>query len=127
MERDISDLQRKKEAIQCNAQLDKIQHTELETLNNDNSVVIQSVDKGGALVILDKDAYNQEIVRKLRNYTFFRKLHGNPITQLKTKVHGCLNDLLERGEMTQHEHSFMLVNSPITPVFYTLPKYIKTY
>lgn len=75
VERDTSDLYN----------LTKTQHTELETLNNDNSIVIQSADKGGALVILDKDAYNQAIVKQLRSYTFYQKLHGNPVTELKTK------------------------------------------
>lgn len=44
VERDMSDLQRQK------------RDTELETFKNYNSIVIQSAHKGGALVILDRDA-----------------------------------------------------------------------
>ena len=60
-------------------------------------------------MIPDRDAYNQEIMRQLNNNTFYRKLHGNSLTELKTKVRGCLNDLLERGEITEDKILFSLV------------------
>lgn len=90
-------------------------------------IVIQSADKGGALVILDRSAYNREAMRQLSNSLFYCKLQGNPITDFKTKVHDCLNELLKKGEITKDECTFMLVNSPVTPVFYTLPRIHKDY
>ncbi len=41
------------------------QHNQLKDLKNDKSIVIQNADKGGALVILDWAAYNQEATRQL--------------------------------------------------------------
>lgn len=100
---------------------------ELKSLKNNKSIIVQSADKGGALVILDKGAYEQEIRRQLNDTAFYHKLDKNPVVEIKTRVHSCLQDLLEREEITRKEYDFMIVNSPITPVFYTLPKIHKAY
>jgi len=39
----------------------------LEALRNDKSAVFQSADKGGAVDILDRHAYESEIQRQLSN------------------------------------------------------------
>ncbi len=38
-----------------------------------------------------------------------------------------IGPFLEMGEITKSEYNFMVVDFPITPVLYTLPKIHKTY
>lgn len=38
-----------------------------------------------------------------------------------------MDSLLQIGEITKQEHAFMVVDFPVTPVLYTLPKIHKTY
>ncbi|KAL7382914.1 hypothetical protein ABVT39_001599 [Epinephelus coioides] len=127
VERDISNLLSKKRQYKIRHNLTKTQHMELKALKNDESIIVQSADKGGALVIPDKGAYEQEIRRQLNDTAFYSKLDKNPVAEIKTRVHSCLQDLLEREEITRKEYDFMTVNSPVTPVFYTLSKIHKAY
>ncbi len=62
--------------------LTKTQPDELKILNEDKSLVVQSAGKGGAIVILDQDAYDQEVKRQLSKTTFYRKLDHNPVADI---------------------------------------------
>lgn len=42
-------------------------------LKKDLSIVIQSADKGGAVVVLDRQNYEFEIQRQLSNSVFYKK------------------------------------------------------
>ncbi len=90
---------------------------QLDTLKNETSIVIQSADKGGALVILDS-AFQQEIMRQLRNDTFCWKLQGNPVSELKTKAHKCLSELLKE--------KLLNINTPICWLTYLSHHFLHT-
>ena len=127
VEQDITKLLGRKREYKINHNLTKIQHMELETLRKDESLVVRSADKGGACLIMDRDAYDREILGQLADTKFYRKLPKNPTTELTTKVHACLYDLKEKGQITNDELNYMVVKSPIKPVFYTVPKYHKPF
>ena len=48
-------------------------------------------------------------------------------TDLKQQIGKTLDLLIEMTEITKPEHSFMVVDFPVTPVLYSLPKIHKTY
>uniref|UniRef100_A0A673AUF8 Reverse transcriptase domain-containing protein n=1 Tax=Sphaeramia orbicularis TaxID=375764 RepID=A0A673AUF8_9TELE len=74
-------------------------------------IVIKSADKGGAIVILDRSAYVNEVQRQL---TFKEKI--------KMKL-----DHLENNDITKTEYTFMTVEWPVVPVLYNLPKIHQKY
>ena len=51
--------------------LDREETLSLKTLKNNNSIVIKSADKGGAIVIMDKEAYINEANRQLQNTKYY--------------------------------------------------------
>lgn len=51
-------------------------------------MVIQSADKGGAIVIMDRTAYDMEIQRQLSNMIFYNKLNRNPTQEFKQRIRG---------------------------------------
>ncbi len=77
---------------------------ELESLNKDLSIVIQSADKGGAVVILDRKDYAFEIQRQLSNSAFYKKLSMNPLAHFKTSVHNTLQLFVDSGLWTKGEY-----------------------
>ncbi len=127
MERDVTIILNKKREDKVRSNLTKEQFDELRNLREDKSLVIQSADKGGAIVILDWDAYDQESKRQLPNTTFYKTLDCNPISVARKQTHSRLDTLLEQGEITKSEHTFVMVESLITPVFSTLPKHLQTH
>ncbi len=100
---------------------------ELESLKKDLSIVIQSADKGGVVVILDRKDYAFEIQRQLSNSAFYKKLSMNPLAHFKTSVHNTLQLFVDSGLWTKGEYEYMCVEHLITPVLYTLPKIPKQY
>lgn len=127
VERDVTAIFKHKREYKVADNLNKEQRDALNTLKQDTSVVIQSADKGGAIVILDRTAYDQEVRRQLSNTVFYQKLNCNPTKDFKTRIHTKLNVLQEQNMITKKEHAFMTVNFPTMPVFYILPKIHKAF
>uniref|UniRef100_A0A8C6V001 Uncharacterized protein n=1 Tax=Neogobius melanostomus TaxID=47308 RepID=A0A8C6V001_9GOBI len=103
------------------------QRLELKTLKEDKSIVIKGADKGGAIVILNRSPYINEVQCQLNNTNFYRKLDHNPTLEFKNRIRGKLDQLLENEDLTKQEHTFMTVDNPVIPVLYILPKIHKTY
>lgn len=70
---DVSLLLHKKREYKVAHNLTKEQRHELKTLQKDKTVIILSVDEGGAMVILNCSAYDREIQRQLNNTIFYKK------------------------------------------------------
>lgn len=89
--------------------------------------MIQSADKGGAIVIMDRTQYDQVIRNQLANTVFYKKLECNPTKTFQRRIDDLLNSLFQQDMITKQEKTFMTVEFPITPVFYILPKIHKTF
>lgn len=60
------------------------------------------------------------------NTTFYRKHSANPTADFKRQIQAQLDHFLEIGEINKSEYSFMTVEFPIIPGFFTLSqKYTK--
>lgn len=85
-------------------------------------MVIKPADKGGSIVVMDTQYYDQEIYRQLQNQSFYTKLRGDPTNNFKKEIYDSLQTFLLRGDVTNKEFEFLKVDYPITPVIYILPK-----
>lgn len=106
VEKDVSLLLGKKKECKVANNLTKDQRMELNSIKKDKTLVIQSADKGGAIVIMDRVAYVGESNRQLSNTTFYKKLSHNPTLDFKLQIKNKLDLLLETEEITK----------PVTPV-----------
>ena len=95
VEKDVSMLTNRRKRYQVSDNLSQEQHDEFKKLKEDKTVVIQSADKGGTIVILDRVTYDQEPLRQLANTRFYKKLESNPIADTEKRIHNVLNGLLE--------------------------------
>lgn len=127
VERDIYTVLKNKADYKVADNLDREQRDELRNLKEDKSLVIQSADKGGAIVIMDRTQYDQEIRNQLANTVFYKKLECNPTKTFQRRIDDLLNSLFQQDMITKQEKTFMTVEFPITPVFYILPKIHKTF
>uniref|UniRef100_A0A8C5PH59 Helix-turn-helix domain-containing protein n=1 Tax=Leptobrachium leishanense TaxID=445787 RepID=A0A8C5PH59_9ANUR len=100
-------------------------HTEMLALNHlikDNEVVIKPADKGGGVVILDRQQYLSEIQRQLQDVDTYEKLPSDPSLIIANKYRSHLTKGVDLGILNNHEHDFLLPKCPIIPVIYVLPK-----
>lgn len=57
----------------------------LKRLTADDSIVIRHADKGGIVVVLDSETYNQEALHQLSDTHIYQPLTSNPISPFKKK------------------------------------------
>ncbi|CAB1351377.1 unnamed protein product [Coregonus sp. 'balchen'] len=82
----MSQILNKKREYRVYNNLPKEQRQALEDLKNDSNA-----DKGGAVVLLNRDDYVNEIWGQLNNTTFYQKLSRDPTPPFKDEIHCKLN------------------------------------
>jgi len=104
--------------------LDREETLSLKTLKNNNSIVIKSADKGGAIVIMDKEAYINEANRQLQNTKYYRKIDEPIYPENTMKINLILDDLFHRRKIEKKEYDYLRADSETarTRLFYLLPK-----
>ncbi|CAJ0930163.1 unnamed protein product [Ranitomeya imitator] len=94
----------------------------LKNLQEDRTIIIKPADKGGALVMMDKNKYVAEITRQLSDDSIYQPLDRDPLPGIRQKIETILHHYTVRGVVDQKTCEFLQNPNPITPVFYTLPK-----
>jgi len=89
----------------------------LKTLRNDDNIVILKVDKGGAIVIMDKEDYNLKMRDHLYNSGSYTKLQHNRISKIIKEVKKVVN----KSNLDDHLKKKLIPCSEITPIIYGLP------
>lgn len=98
------------------------EHEALKSLSEDTGIVIKPADKGGAVVIMNKNDYLKEGQRQLTDETFYRKLAADPTMQFEAEIIDALKSLLRDGNITHAMYKAMLPQNSKPGHFYLLPK-----
>jgi hypothetical protein len=85
------------------------------------NVVITQADKGNSTVVLDKQEYEEKLVRVTETETFM-KLKKDPTEAEARKVTKLLTECEKRGEISREERLRLTVKAPRCPVLFGLPK-----
>ncbi|XP_071986734.1 uncharacterized protein [Engystomops pustulosus] len=96
--------------------------TALLHLMSNREIIIKPADKGGAVVIQDKNKYINEILSQLSDTTIYHKLERNPTGRITTAIQKTLDKYNTLGIIDWDVRTFLTKINPITPVIYTLPK-----
>ena len=96
-----------------------IQRTALHDLKGNNDIVIKPADKGGSIVVMDKDNYMKETCAQLHNGRFYQKIDNDPTPTITNKLNLLINEL----QPNLHNDVLRLIPShPCPAKFYTFPK-----
>ena len=101
----------------------------LKSLSSRTEIVIQNADKGGKIVIMNRNDYIKECENNLSNEEFYTKLTEDPNIEYATEIGKVVNKLKEENLISDNELKFLTENldSPRTPIFYGLPKIHKLF
>ncbi|KAJ1166052.1 hypothetical protein NDU88_006462 [Pleurodeles waltl] len=94
----------------------------IESLKNDENIVIKKSDKGENIVILSRDDYLKEGLRQLQDKESYSVVDKNEMLIAKKKVFEKLDEWKESGLIEWEEDQFLKVEFPITAAIYFLPK-----
>lgn len=98
--------------------ISKAEFEALKSLNNNPNVVVLKADKGGGVVILDRDDYKKKMLDHLCNSGSYRKLNKNPIKKVSKAVALAIKSI-RSVSLLSHK---LIESNPLTPRIYGLPK-----
>ena len=94
----------------------------LNRLRSNDNLIIKPADKGGAIVLIDKQDYINEGLRQLNNPQFYREVRRDPTTKTATDISKFLSNLKEKKLLPPHHINFLTPKNCRTSLFYLLPK-----
>lgn len=92
-------------------------------LKNNEKIVIKPADKGGAVVIMDKEAYKAEAYRQLNNEFYYKPIERPLANKTAPKINKIISDLQCTGCISDKQAEYLWAKPPTHPrPFYLLPK-----
>eukprot|EP00079_Xenopus_tropicalis_P034390 XP_017948161.1 PREDICTED: uncharacterized protein LOC108646244 [Xenopus tropicalis] len=94
----------------------------LKSLERDENIVIRKADKGGQIVILDRNDYFKEAHRQLSDSTTYKLLEKNPTASFQQELDILVQEALMFKVIDDKLASFFKIENPKTAIFHYLPK-----
>ena len=94
----------------------------LVELKKDQSRVILTADKGVAIVIMDKEDYQEKAKALLEDQGTYKALKTDPTGRLKSKMINLLKKIKSEGGIDDILYKKLYHTGAVTPKFYGLPK-----
>ena len=94
----------------------------IKELKEEQSRVVLTVDKGVAMVIMDKKKYTDKAIGLLSDTNTYRTISKDPTNKLKNKLIGILNDIKPTGGCKDSTYCKMYPTCAVPSKFYGLPK-----
>ncbi len=94
----------------------------LSDLMSDSDIIIKSADKGGALVLLNREDYLSEAYRQLNNPSDYCRIPVDPSKCYYSKIKRILNQAVSAGHLERKHIHILLPENSKPGRFYLLPK-----
>ena len=94
----------------------------LVELKKDQSRIIPTVDKGVAIVIMDKEDYQEKSKALLEDQGTYKVLKSDPTSRIKSKLISLLKKIKTEGGIDDTQYKKMYPTGAVPPTFYGLPK-----
>ena len=116
------DLHRMKYRQPRKKNLTREEYHSIKSLRNHPDIIIKPADKGSAIVIQDKHNYVAEGERQLQNEQFYEETQTDLTGEVIHGVNLFVNNVLQRGQITQKTSTYLTTDIDRTQQFYLLPK-----
>ena len=80
------------------------------------------VDKGVAMVVMDRDDYTDKAQALLADTTTYKTITKDPSNKLKYKLSQMLRDIKNQGGLSDYNYRKVYLSSAVASNFYGLPK-----
>lgn len=98
----------------------------LNDLTNNKQIIIKQADKGGSIVVQNRDDYLKEAHRLLADTHTYMKLTSDPLPSFQVELKLLVEKAWQNGVLNDNEKKFLLPSQCSTPHFYHLPKVHKS-
>ena len=98
------------------------EHRTRKELREDQSRVVLTVDKGVAVVVMDKQDSTDKALTLLTDTSTYRIINKDSTTRLKNKHTNTLREIKQTGGLSNSTYWKVYPTSAVPPKFYSLPK-----
>lgn len=103
--------------------LSRAERDALQSLKQDQEIIIKPADKGGAVVVMNKTLYKQEGLRQLNNAFYYRKLDYPVFPGNVSKINRILHRIFNKDLISAKQLSYLRATDfDKQRYFYLLPK-----
>ena len=102
--------------------LSKEGYKSIKSLRNNSDIIIKPADKGSAIVILVKQYYINEGEKQLHKNQFYEETETDLAGEVIHRVNPHVNNMLQRGQISQNTSNYLTTDLDRTQQFYLLPK-----
>jgi len=104
------------------------ERTAITNLKHNTNIIIKPADKGGSVVIMDRELYKAEGLRQLQNDKYYREIAQTTAASTSNKINEIIATLRDKGSISEKQYAFLRTTPPTTNrPFYLLPKVHKTH
>lgn len=96
----------------------------IQSLIEDDSIIIKQADKGGTIVILDKEHYKKLVLEQLNNGHFYREIEECEVSKTMNKIKRFTKKF--ENHLTEKEMDYLVNFETKNSNFYGLPKIHKS-
>ena len=93
----------------------------LSSLQKRDDIVVKPADKGGAVVVWDRDLYIQEALKQLHKKDHYQKVENHSALKDTKKIAKIINDLIKENRLPVTAR-LLIKQQPRESIFYLLPK-----
>ena len=94
----------------------------LKDLTSDETIVIKPADKGGKIVVMNKEDYEGECLRQLSDETYYQKVPKRKFDEIQREIKAKVSYYSQRGLIDQEIAEKLYNPKARIPPFYTIPK-----
>ena len=95
----------------------------LRWLRSNTDIVIKSADKGGSVVVMDRDLYETEALRQLNNSKYYMPIDDSLFLHNGSLINSIIDKLYDEDRISRRQHEFLSSKPPArNRYFYLLPK-----
>ena len=97
-------------------------HRGIKELEKNKGIIIRPADKGGAIVVLSREYYYEELDNQLKDTNTYIKLKGNPTREYKEELAYLVYRGRQKGVLNKREYKYLVTDTCRVPIIYTIPK-----
>ena len=106
--------------------ISKREEKAIQELRKDQGKIVLTVDKGVAMVVLEKDDYIRKSEDLLKQDTY-RELAADPTNKYKNKLISLLKTIKSQGGMNASTYRRLYPTGAVSPKYYRLPQNTQTW
>ncbi|XP_073448827.1 uncharacterized protein [Aquarana catesbeiana] len=98
------------------------QQSALKNLMEKEDLVIKPSDKGGNVVLMNREDYINMCLHILNNQEWYQQVPAQKLIEARSNYLTIIDQAYQQGLIDKDTREFLEVKWPITPTFYSLPK-----